>query len=356
MFGLKKYDNDISTINEIENKDLLFISYDEQIPKTYRGVVFSLYIDKDGHVQCEKNKNQMPDPSTIYIHLPITEDYKVEPLPYWPHYIDIEPGQRFVYLNWLRNVDAPIDTGYVFLYYYGLERHLLVGDFDKAFNQIIRLRNTHKNKSFQKYSEQALIHSCILRNRLDMLVNLHEKTEISGFSNAQFLLAYNLKMDLSAQNILQVFHRAFSLSRKTIKENYNLLEECTKEVLHNKFGSDVFPIKSYDISKTKTTIETRFANYSFPEEIQKVEITDFYQCKSLMTDIEYIFNLSYKNYKEKIAFERKKQNLNKSSEEIKQAKLKRDINRYKKLLSDKKLNQEEFDVLLNFINNKNSQS
>ena len=336
---------------EIENKDLLYISYDKQIPTTYHGTTFSLYIDEHGHIKFDSTKNQMPCPSTIYAYLPITEDYNVAPLPYWPHYIDISPGQRFVYLNWLRNVDSPTDTGYVFLYYYGLERQLLTGNFEKAFNQIIRLRNAHKNNSFQGYSEAALIHSCILRDRLDMLIDLHEKTDISGFSNAQFLLAYNLKLGLSVQNLLQIFYRALKLSRKAIKENPKLMEECTKEVVLSKYGQESFLISDYDISKTKTAVEIRFANYSFPKEIQNVEITDFYQCKPLMMDIENTFKLSYEKYKGIITLERKKQNSNKSEEEIRQAKIKKDINRYKKLLSEKKITNEEFEILSNHKNN-----
>lgn len=337
-------------VNEIENKDLLYISFDKNIPHTYRGFTINIRLDANGNLIYDSKTNEIPDPSTIYVYLPIAEDYIVDSLPYWPHYIDISPGQRFAYLNWLRDIDNPIDAGYVFLYYYGLERHLLIGNFEKAFNQIIRLRNNHKNKSFQKYSENALIHSCIMRNRVDMLLNLHEKTEISGFSNAQFLLAYNLKLDLSAQNLIQVFYKAFNLSRKPIKENLVLIEECTKSALLSKYDKEHFPIKDYDIRKTKTIVETRFANHSFPKEIQNVEITDFYQCKPLMTDIEHIFKLSYEKYKEKVAFERKKLSSNKTDEEIRQSKIKRDISRYKKLLSEKKITQEEFDVLLNFTN------
>jgi len=344
MFGIKKHNNGIAYIKEVENRDLLWISYDEQIPSRHQKTVFSLRINEHGHIEVDENKQQTPEPSTIYVHLPIAKDYNAGQLPYWPHYIDIEPGQRFTYLNWLRNIDNPIDVGYVFLYYYGLERHLLIGDFEKAFNQIIRLRNIHKNGSFQGYSEQALIHSCIMRDRLDLLVDLHEKTEVSGFSNAQFLLAYNLKMDLSVKNLLEVFYRAFNLSRKAIRENYNLMEECTTEVVCDKCGQDGFPVKDYDISKTKAIEEIRFANYSFPKEVQYVEITDFYQCKPLMNDVEHIFKLSYEKYKGRKAFERKKLNSNKSDKAIKQTKPKRDLNRYKELLSDKQKKADEINM------------
>jgi len=292
---------ELSVINGIEYRELLFISYDKKVPPINRSAVFSINLDTAGHVYSEISERQIPDPSTIYVYLPITDEHEVQPLPYWPHYIELNSGQRYIYLNWLRNIDNQIDIGYVFLYYYGLERHLLVGDFDKAFSQIIRLRNVHKNKSFQKYSENALIHSCVMRNRVDKLFDLHEKTEISGFSNTQFLLAYNLKMDLLPNNLIDIFYKAFILSRKAIKENRQLLDECIKEVMIHKYGKESFSIKEYSINSTVIITETRFANYSFPVEIQKVDITDFYQCVELMTDLELIFKLSYKKYKEQKA-------------------------------------------------------
>ena len=221
----------------------------------------------------------------------------------------MSPQQRFRYLNWLKNIDNPIEDGYVLLYYYGLERHLLVGNFEIAFHQIIRLRKVHKNRSFQLISEMALIHSGIFRERLDMLVDLHEKTEITGFSNTHLWLAHTLKQDISVERLLIMFHRAFKLSHKPLKENYRLLEDCTREILNDTYGNDGFPIKEYDISHLKTIVENRYANYTFPNEIKIVDVPDFFQCNLFMTDVEYIFRLSYEKYKKQRALERKEQKI-----------------------------------------------
>ena len=45
---------------------------------------------------------------------------------YWPSYSDIDPGCRATYLEWLANGrrDPDIDIGYVFLFFYGLERRV----------------------------------------------------------------------------------------------------------------------------------------------------------------------------------------------------------------------------------------
>ena len=348
---MKDNTNSISVVKEIENRDLLFISYDNDIPSNYRGgVMFSLHIDENGRIRCDSNERTAVDPSTIYIHLPIVEEYDVSPLPYWPHYIELTPGQRFKYLNWLRNVEQPIDIGYVFLYYYGLERHLLTDNFEKAFNQIIRLRNVHKNKSFQSYTEHALIHSCIMMRRIDMLLGIHEKTDVSGFSNAQFLLAYNGKMDLGIENLLSVFYKAFTLSRKAVLEDRQMFVNSIMDSLKLEYGKETFALCDYDISKVKTKTEIRFANYSFPTEIQRVEITDFYQCKPLMADLEKLFKLSYELYKKNRAIEKKKQKLNISDEEVHLLQIKKDVARYKRLLNDKKITQEEFLLLQKFKN------
>jgi len=245
-------------------------------------------------------------------------------------------------LSWLRNAEQPIDMGYVFLYYYGLERQLLIGNFDKAFDEIIKLRNLHDNKSFLKYSENALVHSAVMRNRADRLIDLHEKTEISGYSNAMFLLAYNAGLDLGEEQLILIFYKAFTTSRKAIKENKPLFVACLSNKLIERYGRTSFSFKSYDISRVKSIVEIRFANYSFPKEIQQVEITDFYQCKGLMQDLESLFVETYSLYKSKKALLRS----NKTPEEMEEALKKKNEIRYKKLLKGKMINQLEFELLL----------
>ena len=342
IFELMKSNAVVTFEKELPNKDLLYISYDKNIPSVNRGLSISFSFDVNGHLVVNDHSIQIPDPSTIYVHLPISEDYNVPNLPYWPHYIELTSGQRFKYLTWLRNVEQPIDMGYVFLYYYGLERQLLTGNFDKAFDEIIKLRNIHNNKSFQKYSENALTHSSIMCDRADRLINLHEKTEISGYSNAMFLLAYNAGLDLGEEQLILIFHKAFTTSRKAIKENKTLFVECLSNKLIERYGIASFPIKNYDVSKIKTTTESRFANYSFPEEIQHVEITDFYQCKSLMQDLENLFSEAYNLYKSKKILIKS----NKTPEEIEEALKKKNDTRYKKLLKEKLITQLEFELLI----------
>lgn len=344
VFDIIKRNDTVTFEKELSNKDLLYVSYEKNIPSVNRGLSIILRLDGNGKVIIDDKSYKVPDPSTIYVYLPISEDYNVPKLPYWPHYIELAPGQRFNYLSWLRNVEQPTDMGYVFLYYYGLERQLLIGDFDKAFNEIIKLRNAHNNKSFQKYSENALVHAAIMRERTDSLIDLHEKTDISGYSNAMFLLAYKAGLDLGKEQLILIFNKAFTTSRKAIKENKSLFVECLWDTLNRRFGKPSFTINEYDISKVKIITEARFANYSFPKEIQYVEITDFYQCKNLMQDLQSIFDETFSLYKSKKTLLK----FNKTPEELEVTKKKKNENRYRKLLKEKMLTQTEYEILLKF--------
>ncbi len=57
-----------------------------------------------------------------------SDDYSVRNLNYWPSYAEATPKARAAYLNWLAKgkSDPQADMGYVFLYFYGLERRALV--------------------------------------------------------------------------------------------------------------------------------------------------------------------------------------------------------------------------------------
>ncbi len=285
-------------IPDLENKDLLFISFEKDIPANYNGISCSFNLDDDGKIQVETIEHKKQDPSTIWIYLPILEPTSdVPPLPYFPHYIDLLPQQRYIYLQWLQNVEKPIDIGYVFLYFYGLERHLILGDIDKAIKQIIRLRNNHPNKSFQKYTQNSIIHACIMRNRLDLLITLNKFTEINEVSNAQLLLAHNLNLSLSVDNLTAIFYKMFPKIRKALKENKTLMTESVKTTLMQFFGCDSYPITSIDVSNAPIVREVRFCNYTFPKDIRFVEITDFYKCKEFVSKIQDVFENSYLQYK-----------------------------------------------------------
>jgi len=101
-------------------------------------------------------------------------DYSGEEMGYWPKYLDISASSRAAYLEWLsgnRN-DPDENIGYVFLYFYGLERRLLVdrakgevdnNEFKSLFNEIKRLLKIYgNNRSFKNYAFNLISHLWII--------------------------------------------------------------------------------------------------------------------------------------------------------------------------------------------------
>jgi len=86
---------------------------------------------------------------------------------YWPRYADISPAARRAYLTWLAagRSDPNANIGYVFLFFYGLERRLLVdalkdpaaqAEVPAIIAEIERLRAVYDNGSFLSYSSNLL--------------------------------------------------------------------------------------------------------------------------------------------------------------------------------------------------------
>lgn len=69
------------------------------------------------------------EPSMIDLSLSVKESKSVDRPSYYPAYSDLTPEQRNIYWNYLKNpYDSNFDIGYVFLFYYGLERYLFNGE------------------------------------------------------------------------------------------------------------------------------------------------------------------------------------------------------------------------------------
>jgi len=65
------------------------------------------------------------EPSLIAPKLRVSPSPSVEELPYWPSYRQMSPGQRWNYLKWLEGGRrGSADTGFLFVFFYGLERRL----------------------------------------------------------------------------------------------------------------------------------------------------------------------------------------------------------------------------------------
>lgn len=105
-------------------------------------------------------------------------DFKERQFGYWPSYSDISATARRAYLNWLAggrsHPDA--DIGYVFLFFYGLERRVIIdasndavalADYPVIAQEIRRLLSIYGNKSgsFKSYASGLLDWICIAQQQ-----------------------------------------------------------------------------------------------------------------------------------------------------------------------------------------------
>jgi uncharacterized tellurite resistance protein B-like protein len=84
-------------------------------------------------------------------------------LDYWPSYERLSPSSKKAYLDWLASdrSDPTTPVGYVFLYFYGLERRLMLErsaeDRDDIIAEVERLISIYgENRSFGRYSSDLL--------------------------------------------------------------------------------------------------------------------------------------------------------------------------------------------------------
>ncbi|MCX2949690.1 TerB N-terminal domain-containing protein [Lentzea sp. NEAU-D7] len=126
------------------------------------GMLYVGPVPRDVH-----ESNEMPE--SIDPALPIDDahpDHAGVGLPYWPAYHSISPRSRSAYLSWLAGGRSAPDAciGYVFLYFYGLERRVLLDavhdpvarvDVRWIYTEVLRLLRVYGgNSSFHSYASE----------------------------------------------------------------------------------------------------------------------------------------------------------------------------------------------------------
>lgn len=222
------------------------------------------------------------EPSAVYTALPIAvpDDVSmVDDLDYYPTYKALSPEQKWVYLQVLSNpYDSTIEIGYIFILYYGLERHLLKGNFEKAFDVVMKLRGFHQNKSFQTYSADALFMSSVIHRRPDKLAEFAEtivsNDDISTSPFLYVLIKAVIDDGLSASDLINLSTNFGFTNKRYIKGNRDLFEEKLELIMKESFENGKMPIRIYLASPAWQTAFLVFANTSF--ESREVKVPDMF--------------------------------------------------------------------------------
>ncbi|HQE40760.1 MAG TPA: TerB N-terminal domain-containing protein [Zoogloea sp.] len=121
-----------------------------------------LYVGCGLQIGCGEIEPALINPDLKVASSPV--DLSAHLVNYWPNYSSISPDARRAYLQWLSGgrADSNVDIGYVFLFFYGLERRLLADAktdadaWDEApviIAELRRLLSIHGgNNSFRRYA------------------------------------------------------------------------------------------------------------------------------------------------------------------------------------------------------------
>jgi hypothetical protein len=250
------------------------------------------------------------EPSTIYVDEPALlpgDAASVPRPPYYPRYGALSPFQRGIYLNWLQDPAGSVDPGYVFLYYYGLERQLLLGDFQNAFEETVMLRRHHPNKSFQAYSMTALLTACVVRHRPDSAVQLLGSLTEGEVNDVSLLVAARLGLSLPLDTVagLALLLREH-VNVRYLKSNPSLYKEYLAATLTRQYGVQALPLgwlpPLADLPKRR---QLSFANVSFPDDIRYPTLPSVTDCRTFQRSVSSFFDEVHVLVKERLAADRR---------------------------------------------------
>lgn len=207
--------------------------------------------------------------------------YEDESLGYWPKFITLSPKGRGAFLSWLSSNRSDPETplGYVFIYFYGIERRIIVDsikqevdntEFKSLFDEILRIKDIYgSNRSFSNYSTRLLEIMYLLRPQVVSNTEL-EKTPQRDSVLFKYLLAttVNEEKPVSAELALAWirFYPDYNLKKPARRCGYEFSQMFTR--LYSKKYGDGIVVKP---NKTRLKIEYHPASsslrgISFPQQ------------------------------------------------------------------------------------------
>jgi hypothetical protein len=226
--------NQLSTSFDIPEptKSLLWVT-DEDTSKirSSGGLSITISFTPQGvDLKQEKISNLEAEPSRIWTKLPVKRNSELEQKPlYYPSYSAFAPEQRFQYLSWLRDVDQETNLSYVFLYTYGLERHLLLDTYKIASAQMLRLLEHHNKGTFPAYVQGSLIAIALHREDKELLSDC--MALFTGLTNELLLLRRLMGIRLDPKEIMSTASQVGFKNRRYLKSYPEQFERELEKVL-----------------------------------------------------------------------------------------------------------------------------
>lgn len=238
------------------------------------------------------------EPSAIKMDLPIEPcDLSFcEPLGYYPSYEKMNPKQRYCYLRWLCDITQPIEIGYVFVFYYGLERHLIEGLRNEALEMIIRLKECHHHSSFQSYSNDALVIHSLMNHDIRGVSNI---TSYRSNPIIYALLVAGTENRFSSDDIIYFAKNVGFTNDRYIKSNYDLFRLNLENLLVATYGVGYYDLQHYyiNISAIRSYTPMAMANYSLNQNERFIDFPNILSIEGIKNDLLSLLQTTHEKTK-----------------------------------------------------------
>lgn len=249
------------------------------------------------------------EPSLIYTKYPISQtdlDELKDNIGYYPTYEELTPEQKFLYLKWLENPflkeNTEVNTGYVFLFYYGLERHLFLKKSMKSFNMIYKLYKKFDNNSFRAYSYEAMLFFTLFTQKMELVESLLK--EAPYISSLVIYAKYILREPLYANEIMEISSQVDFSNKRYIKNEPLLFEKILEENILKKLDGhqlflDVYFSKKLDPEyyPVVANISLRKINYGIPNIFSNSIFKEY--INNLLTETHEQVKITLRNQRKK---------------------------------------------------------
>lgn len=179
--------------------------------------------------------------------------FEDESLGYWPKFISLTPEGRGAFLCWLSSERSDPDTplGYVFIYFYGIERRIIFdsikqsvddSEFKALFEEVLRLKGIYgSSRSFSNYSIRLLDIMCLLRPHVVSYPDFEKINQRDSLLfKYQLATAVNEEKPISAELALAWirFHPDYNLKTPALRCEYEFSQLFT-HLYSKKYGNGI---------------------------------------------------------------------------------------------------------------------
>lgn len=243
--------------------------YTKSIPSNVKELLF-----------ISKKRSEKFEPSEIITSLPVKKG-EAEPLSYYPSYYELSPEQRYNYLEFLMDTTSTVDIGYVFVFYYGLEKRIYMDDhLYEAVEMILKLQERHKNRSFLAYSNDALIYAAMMKKDPNIILNINLETlrpELLFLVKGSFIGEFN------AKDLMSLSKGVGFSNNRYIKSNPAMFQKNLTNLIVAKYESENYILDKSLKLDTNKKIKLMLSNISIMN--REFEYPNFLVNSKVQTDI-----------------------------------------------------------------------